>query len=69
MTDSIRRLIFGNIPPNNIKININANFQYLEKGEKLNKSSASNNIIKKEEKEKDKSKRASTPKKYENKFR
>ena len=68
MTDSIRRLIFGNIPPNNIKININANFQYLEKGEKLNKSSASNNIIKKEEKEKDKSKRASTPKKYENKF-
>ena len=68
MTDSIRRLIFGNIPPNNIKININASFQYMEKGEKLNKSNASNNFVKKEEKEKDKSKRASTPKKYENKF-
>ena len=68
MTDSIRRLIFGNISPNNIKININASFQYMEKGEKLNKSNASNNFVKKEEKEKDKSKRASTPKKYENKF-
>ena len=64
MTDSIRRLIFGNISPNNIKININANLQYLEKGEKLAKSNAPNEVVKKEEKEK----RASTPKKFENKY-
>ena len=64
MTDSIRRLIFGNISPNNIKINVNANLQYLEKGEKFMKPNASNNIIKKEGKEK----RASTPKKIDNKY-
>ena len=64
MTDSIRRLIFGNISPNNIKTNVNANLQYLEKGEKFMKPNASNNIIKKEGKEK----RASTPKKIDNKY-
>ena len=64
MTDSIRRLIFGNISPNNIKININANLLYLEKGEKFIKQNTSNTILKKEEKEK----RASTPKKFENKL-
>ena len=66
MTDSIRRLIFGNISPNNIKININANIQYLEKGEKFMKQNSSNAITKKDEKEKEK--RASTPKKFENKY-
>ena len=64
MTDSIRRLIFGNISPNNIKININANLQYLEKGEKFIKSNDSNTVLKKEEKEK----RATTPKKFEHKL-
>ena len=71
MTDSIRRLIFGNISPNNIKININANLQYLEKGEKFVKSgTSSNTMVKMEEKikEKEKEKRASTPKKFENKL-
>ena len=69
MTDSIRRLIFGNISPNNIKININANLQYLEKGEKFVKSgTASNTMVKMEEKIKEKEKRASTPKKFENKL-
>ena len=66
MTDSIRRLIFGNISPNNIKININANIQYLEKGQKFLDQNASNPASKKEEK--DKEKRASTPKKFENKL-
>ena len=66
MTDSIRRLIFGNVSPNNIKININANIQYLEKGQKLMNQNASNPISKKEEKGKEK--RASTPKKFENKL-
>ena len=64
MTDSIRRLIFGNISPTNIKININANLQYLEKGEKFIKSNDSYTVLKKEEKEK----RASTPKKFEHKL-
>ena len=64
MSDSIRRLIFGNISPNNIKININANLQYLEKGEKFIKSNDSNTVLKKEEKEK----RATTPKKFEHKL-
>ena len=54
MTDSIRRLIFGNVSPNNIKININANIQYLEKGQKLMNQNASNPISKKEEKAKKK---------------
>ena len=63
MTDSIRRLIFGNISPNNIKININANLQYLEKGEKFVKQNSNNIGIKKDVKEK----RATTPKKFENK--
>ena len=66
MTDSIRRLIFGNISPNNIKININANIQYLEKGQKLMNQNVSNPTSKKEEKGKEK--RASTPKKFENKL-
>ena len=65
MTDSIRRLIFGNISPNNIKININANLQYLEKGEKFIKQNSNNIGTKKEIKEK---KRATTPKKFENKL-
>ena len=64
MTDSIRRLIFGNISPNNIKININANLQYLEKGEKFIKQNGNNTSEKKEVKEK----RATTPKKFENKL-
>ena len=64
MTDSIRRLIFGNISPNNIKININANLQYLEKGEKFMKQNSNNIGMKKEIKEK----RATTPKKFENKL-
>ena len=64
MTDSIRRLIFGNISPNNIKININANLQYLEKGEKFIKQNSNNIDMKKENKEK----RATTPKKFENKL-
>ena len=64
MTDSIRRLIFGNISPNNIKININANLQYLEKGEKFIKQNSNNIGTKKDVKEK----RASTPKKFENKL-
>ena len=64
MTDSIRRLIFGNISPNNIKININANLQYLEKGEKFIKQNGHYTGEKKEVKEK----RATTPKKYENKL-
>ena len=60
MTDSIRRLIFGNSMPNTIKINIHSSFQYLEKGEKFIKPAASNLSLKKEEK------RSSTPKKLEN---
>ena len=60
MTDSIRRLIFGNSLPNTIKINIHSSFQYLEKGEKFIKPAASNLSLKKEEK------RSSTPKKLEN---
>ena len=64
MTDSIRRLIFGNISPNNIKININAKLQYLEKGEKFIKQNGNNISEKKEVKEK----RATTPKKFENKL-
>jgi len=64
MTDSIRRLIFGNISPNNIKININANLQYLEKGEKFIKQNGNTTGEKKEVKEK----RATTPKKFENKL-
>ena len=66
MTDSIRKLIFGNTPSNNIKISVNADFKYLEKGEKFIKPTISNSHIKKEEK---KEKRASTPKKFENKFK
>ncbi len=64
MTDSIRRLLFGNAAPNVFKINIHSTLQYLEKGEKFMKPNASNNIIKKEGKEK----RASTPKKIDNKY-
>ena len=61
MTDSIRRLIFGNLSPNTLKINIHSTFQYLEKGEKFTKPASSSNLsIKKEEK------RSSTPKKMEN---
>ncbi len=60
MTDSIRRLIFGNAPPNSLKINIHSTFQYLEKGEKFIKPAASSLSMKKEEK------RSSTPKKNEN---
>ena len=61
MTDSIRRLIFGNSSPNTLKINIHCTFQYLEKGEKYSKPPSSSNLsIKKEEK------RSSTPKKVEN---
>ena len=63
MTDSIRKLIFGNISSNNIKIHVSANIKYLEKGEKFIKSTISNSHIKK------KKKRASTPKKFENKFK
>ena len=63
MTDSIRKLIFGNISSNNIKIHVSANIKYLEKGEKFIKSTISNSHIKKEKK------RASTPKKFENKFK
>ena len=60
MTESIKRLIFGNSTPNTIKINIHSTFQYLEKGEKFIKPAASNISLKKEEK------RSSTPKKLEN---
>ena len=60
MTDSIRRLIFGNLSSNVLKINIHSTFQYLEKGEKFIKPAASNVSLKKEEK------RSSTPKKLEN---
>ena len=60
MTDSIRRLIFGNSLPNILKINIHSSFQYLEKGEKFIKPATSNLSLKKEEK------RSSTPKKLEN---
>ena len=61
MTDSIRRLIFGNTSPsNNIKICIHSTFQYLEKGEKFIKPASSSVFMKKDEK------RASTPKKFEN---
>ena len=60
MTESIKRLIFGNSTPNTIKINIHSSFQYLEKGEKFIKPAASNISLKKEEK------RSSTPKKLEN---
>ena len=60
MTESIKRLIFGNFSPNVIKINIHSTFQYLEKGEKFIKPAASNISLKKEEK------RSSTPKKLEN---
>ena len=60
MTESIKRLIFGNSTPNIIKINIHSAFQYLEKGEKFIKPAASNISLKKEEK------RSSTPKKLEN---
>ena len=35
MTDSIKRLIFGNSFPNVLKINVHSTFQYLEKGEKF----------------------------------
>ena len=63
MTDSIRKLIFGNISSNNIKIHVSANIKYLEKGEKFIKSTISDSHIKKEKK------RASTPKKFENKFK
>ena len=63
MTDSIRKLIFGNISSNNIKIHVSANIKYLEKGEKFIKSTISNSHIKKDKK------RASTPKKFENKFK
>ena len=60
MTESIKRLIFGNSSPNIIKISIHSTFQYLEKGEKFIKPAASNISLKKEEK------RSSTPKKLEN---
>ena len=60
MTDSIRRLIFGNLMPNILKINIHSSFQYLEKGEKFIKPAESNFSLKKEEK------RSSTQKKFEN---
>ena len=60
MTDSIRRLIFGNASPNSLKINIHSTLQYLEKGEKFIKPTASSLSMKKEEK------RSSTPKKLEN---
>ena len=63
MTDSIRKLIFGNISSNNIKIHVSANIKYLEKGEKFIKTTISNTHIKKEKK------RDSTPKKFENKFK
>ena len=61
MTDSIRRLIFGNSSPNTLKINIHCTFQYLEKGEKFSKPPSSSNISTKKEE-----KRSSTPKKVEN---
>jgi len=64
MTDSIRRLIFGNLSPNTLKISIHVTFQYLEKGDKFIKPTSSNISMKKEEKEKEK--RSSTPKKIEN---
>ncbi len=60
MTDSIRRLLFGNAAPNVFKINIHSTLQYLEKGEKFIKPAASSLSMKKEEK------RSSTPKKLEN---
>ena len=60
MTDSIRRLVFGNAAPNSLKICIRSTLQYLEKGEKFIKPAASNLSLKKEEK------RSSTPKKVEN---
>ena len=60
MTDSIRRLIFGNAPPNSLKICIRSTLQYLEKGEKSIRPATSNLSLKKEEK------RSSTPKKMEN---
>ena len=65
MTDSIRRLIFGNSIPNVLKINTHSTFQYLEKGEKFVKPvpALSNVIMKKEEK------RSSTPKKLENNYK
>ena len=60
MTESIRRLIFGNLSSNVLKINVHSTFQYLEKGEKFIKPAASNLSLKKE------GKRPSTPKKLEN---
>ena len=62
MSDSIRKLLFGNILSKILKINVHCKFQYLEKGEKLVKitSSIPNINNKKEEK------RTSTPKKLEN---
>ena len=60
MTDSIRRLLFGNAAPNVFKINIHSTLQYLEKGEKFIKPASSSLSMKKEEK------RSSTPKKLEN---
>ena len=61
MTDSIKRLIFGNSSPNTLKINIHCSFQYLEKGEKYIRPASSSSLsIKKEEK------RSSTPKKINN---
>ena len=65
MTDSIKRLIFGNSFPNVLKINVHSTFQYLEKGEKFVKPVAplANINMKKEEK------RSSTPKKLENNYK
>ena len=61
MTDSIKRLIFGNSSPNTLKINIHCSFQYLEKGEKYIRPASSSSLsIKKEEKH------SSTPKKIVN---
>ena len=61
MTDSIKRLIFGNSSQSTLKISIHCTFQYLEKGEKYSKPPSSSNLsIKKEEK------RSSTPKKVDN---
>ena len=48
MTDSIRRLVFGNAAPNSLKICIRSTLQYLEKGEKFIKPAASNLSLKKE---------------------
>jgi hypothetical protein len=60
VTDSIRRLIFGNAPPNSLKMCIRSTLQYVEKGEKFIRPATSNLSLKKEEK------RSSTPKKMEN---